>query len=619
MNHVRPAPASGRQTPAPVRAGAATPTPVAPNPAWRRLSLLPVSQPGDASEREADRVADAVMRGDTPGAALTGSAPPSAPLQRACAACEDEQTLKRQADANVDGPPAAVPGDLGPAQPLDAATRGFFEPRLGRDLSAVRVHTGAAADAAARALRAQAFTLGHDIAFARHRYQPATTPGRRLLAHELAHVLQSRPAAAPTLQRSLAPAGPGGEGPAPGLQGKAPPTPTPPPESCPPPATMDCQPASASPPSVRLTLDFAVDSERLTAQQRADIDAVAAAWRAGGGGGELRIDGYASAEGDCGYNWLLSCRRAHAVADELARPGDRSAPAPASQIELFAHGESNEGGRGLAANRRATLSLVAPAPAPAPTPVPVPPPTPVTPAPAPCALPVHLGTGRTGCGSGTDFRHNDFPAISTASSLKLRAWAATHPPGGLIGRSGVSDVDCMTEMAAVLGGTAGPAGLAAFTHFVGGSGATVTHGAYSMLGLLARFSPQFAATVTAVRADIEAQLAAQAPSGVLDPCALAVTPPPTSWHLSFIPPLEAVIGGTHGETLFADAFSGSAAARTYSIDLRFIICDNFGVDEHDLYAPGLFPFWVLQHERGSSLYAPFINELELPVTVSGRF
>jgi hypothetical protein len=96
-----------------------------------------------------------------------------------------------------------------------------------------------------------------------------------------------------------------------------------------------------------------------------------------------------------------------------------------------------------------------------------------------------------------------------------------------------------------------------------------------------------------------------------------VTPPATFFGFSDGVALKAVIGGTQGEELFATGFIGSLPTRTYSIDLRFLICDDFGVDEADLYAPGLFAFWVLQHER--SPYAPFINELDLPVTVSGTF
>jgi hypothetical protein len=122
-----------------------------------------------------------------------------------------------------------------------------------------------------------------------------------------------------------------------------------------------------------------------------------------------------------------------------------------------------------------------------------------------------------------------------------------------------------------------------------------------------------------VQSDLATKFTAQAATGPLDPCALSVVPPATSWRFSFIPELEAVIGGTHGEKLFADAFRCDPVLRTWAIDVRFVICDNFGVDEHDLYAPGLFPFWVLQHERGTARYAPFINEIALPVTLAGTF
>ena len=591
---------------------------------------LPVSRPGDASEIEADRVADAVMRGAAPGG--IGSAAGAAPLHRACAACEDDEPrLQRQADGSTGRPSAAGIGGLGTSQALDAGTRRFFEPRLGHDLSDVQVHTGAPAAAAASALQAHAFTLGRDIAFAQGRYRPDTPTGQRLLAHELAHVLQSRSGGPAALQRSADYASPGGDAPAngerpsPGIKGTAPPKPMPPPrpESCPPPPDIDCRPAALSPAVVSQTLGFNADSARLGKREKADVDAASAAWRRAGSAGDLRIDGYASAEGDCGNNWQLSCRRAHAVADELASPSDHSAGVPTANIELFAHGESDEAGRGLAANRRATISVPAPSPSPSPAPAPA------TPAPAPCAMPVLLGTGRTGCGAGatgsptpTDFRHNDHPSISAGSELQLGTWAAIHlSTGHLPIRSLVPDLECMVEMDGVLSSLAGAAGHAAFAQFVGGSGGTMTHGATSALGALALPSAPFVATVAAVTSDIEAQLAVQAASGTLDACALAVIPPATSWRFSLIPPLEAVIGGTHGEKLFADAFSGSASTRSYSIALRFVICDNFGVDEHDLYPSlGLYPFWVLQHERGGGgRFAPFVNELELPVTLSGTF
>jgi hypothetical protein len=77
-----------------------------------------------------------------------------------------------------------------PGQPLDAATRAFFEPRFGYDFSQVRVHTDAKAAESARAVNALAYTVGRDVVFGAGRYAPGTTIGRRLLTHELAHVVQ---------------------------------------------------------------------------------------------------------------------------------------------------------------------------------------------------------------------------------------------------------------------------------------------------------------------------------------------------------------------------------------------------------------------------------------------
>jgi hypothetical protein len=85
-------------------------------------------------------------------------------------------------------------GDVLPARtaptPLPRAERAFFESRLGQDFSRVRLHTDDGAAAAAAGLRAKAFTVGNDIAFAAGRYRPETPAGRRLLAHELVHVAQ---------------------------------------------------------------------------------------------------------------------------------------------------------------------------------------------------------------------------------------------------------------------------------------------------------------------------------------------------------------------------------------------------------------------------------------------
>lgn len=74
--------------------------------------------------------------------------------------------------------------------PLPEAAKAFFEPRFGRDFRRVRVHADPAAGAAARAVRARAYVTGSDIVFGAGEYAPATNAGKRLLAHELTHVVQ---------------------------------------------------------------------------------------------------------------------------------------------------------------------------------------------------------------------------------------------------------------------------------------------------------------------------------------------------------------------------------------------------------------------------------------------
>lgn len=103
------------------------------------------------------------------------------------------ESLQRKA---ADGAPVAEAApsvrstlDAG-GESLDSGTRSFMESRFGHDFSKVRIHADASAATSARALHAHAYTVGGHIAFAPGRYAPHTAPGRRLLAHELAHVVQ---------------------------------------------------------------------------------------------------------------------------------------------------------------------------------------------------------------------------------------------------------------------------------------------------------------------------------------------------------------------------------------------------------------------------------------------
>jgi hypothetical protein len=79
-----------------------------------------------------------------------------------------------------------------PGQPLDPATRAFFEPRFEHDFSHVRVHSDAKAAESARSVNALAFTVGQNIHFGAGEYHPESLGGMRLLAHELAHTVQQR-------------------------------------------------------------------------------------------------------------------------------------------------------------------------------------------------------------------------------------------------------------------------------------------------------------------------------------------------------------------------------------------------------------------------------------------
>jgi len=79
-----------------------------------------------------------------------------------------------------------------PGQPLDPATRAVMEPRLGHDFSKVRVYADEKAAESAQAVNAIAYTVGQKVVLGGNRYAPETREGRRLIAHELTHVVQQK-------------------------------------------------------------------------------------------------------------------------------------------------------------------------------------------------------------------------------------------------------------------------------------------------------------------------------------------------------------------------------------------------------------------------------------------
>jgi len=153
----------------------------------KRLALqrkLTINEPGDHYEQEADRAA-AIVTNESATGMFRANLPKSSDLPTAGEA------------------PAIVYEVLASSgQPLSRKTATEMSRRFGYDFSRVRIHTDAVANESAQAVQAQAYTVGEHIVFDSGRYSPGTTNGKKLLAHELTHVVQQTESySAPTCQR----------------------------------------------------------------------------------------------------------------------------------------------------------------------------------------------------------------------------------------------------------------------------------------------------------------------------------------------------------------------------------------------------------------------------------
>ncbi|MBV9108468.1 MAG: DUF4157 domain-containing protein [Gemmatimonadetes bacterium] len=168
------------------------------------MAVTPAWHP---SEREADRVADAVVRIAEPRVQRTCACGGSAGAGGECAECRSRRlALQRTGQGSAPaGAPASVHAALsGPAAPLHAGDRAFMEARFGYDFGRVRVHQGTEAAESARGVNALAYTVGHHVVFGTGSYSPGTDHGRRLLAHELVHVIQQDGGGSTPVQRAPA-------------------------------------------------------------------------------------------------------------------------------------------------------------------------------------------------------------------------------------------------------------------------------------------------------------------------------------------------------------------------------------------------------------------------------
>ena len=287
---------------------------------------LTVNQPGDEYEQEADRVADMVMRMAGP--------------ERVDATPEPMVGLHAASDMAL--PSGGVP--------LASSERRFFEPRLGHQFSQVRIHSDGRAGSLARSLNARAFTAGRDIVFGAGEYAPSTTSGRRLLAHELTHVVQQGRAGA-------TPAG-----------ARAPATLRSPPaiqRACKP-AGIGTQTGCTTPPDSGFfrrgngrIYQFNVNCDTFAGSHAADL---ATDGKALATGSTVDVHGFASTDGDAIFNENLACARAKAAKKVLTDPvAAGGAGMPASDILIDSHGPTP----GPSADRRSvTIETSGPPPPP---------------------------------------------------------------------------------------------------------------------------------------------------------------------------------------------------------------------------------------------------------------
>jgi len=157
-------------------------------PIQRKLS---VGAADDPLEKEADDMADKVMRMPNP-EPISFSTSKNV-INRKCSECEKEEELQRKESngAPVSTAPSIVQKVLSSAgSSLDTSTRSFMEPRFNYDFSNVKIHDNNIAAKSADSINALAYTSGNNVVFNSGQYNTTSDSGKRLLAHELTHVVQ---------------------------------------------------------------------------------------------------------------------------------------------------------------------------------------------------------------------------------------------------------------------------------------------------------------------------------------------------------------------------------------------------------------------------------------------
>lgn len=320
---------------------------------------LKVSQPNDPYEQEADRVAEEVMRTQVPD--TTSAAVPSnmtsnkgKMIDRKCSSCEvyNQQKEEEQKEyeklrisrrafntshTEITDRAASEISNIRSSSggyPLDASTSLFMESRFGYDFGNIRIHSDAVAARSANSVNALAYTIGNDIVFGEGRYQPNSPEGKRLLAHELTHVVQRTPVPMSKMMiwRQFQDEGDGEE--------------------------VNSEPLveiGRSTPvlwfkfnSTELRQDVEVDSK---VHLQHAVDAAKEHIRIAGNDTRIILHGYASEEGGAAHNQTLSNARGEAIRNRLIEEGIRP-----DMITVIGHGEDSSW-PGRRWNRRVEVEL----------------------------------------------------------------------------------------------------------------------------------------------------------------------------------------------------------------------------------------------------------------------
>ena len=228
------------------------------------------------------------------------------------------------------------------------------------------------------------------------------------------------------------------------------------------------------------------------------------------------------------------------------------------------------------------------------------------------------GSASNGCAADDDFKSADFPTFTpTLFEQSLLFFRRMLPDADLVS-------EFRTYMTLL---TTGSLGQAMVTQFLGGSGAKYTHGVGGELSQIAKGTDVVKGIVDDIKMRIQRDIQSQANGGMISGPNLSsyVVPRPNFTFGDAGLKMKSIIGGTQGADAFVDNFQATGTIidpsvggfGSYTGSVRLVICDDFGVDRSDIYAPPLAAFWILQHERLGN--APFVNEIIVEFDLSGNF